>query len=119
MLNFLSDGDFARRFERSAPLCIPHTTRVVETQGRHPELRRLIARQRHQYAHLVGELDACCRKHDYRLAHASWGAESDAWLRAIELLAGKPEVFGSDVHRRQRGDGPTRGWSALRHWWRR
>ena len=29
------------------------------------------------------------------------------------------EVFGSDVHRRQRGDGPTRGWSALRHWWRR
>jgi hypothetical protein len=119
ILNFLHDGDFARRFERSAALCVLHTTRVVETQGTHPGLRRLIELQRHKYAHLVGELDEFCRKHDYRFAHESWGAESDSWLRAIELLAGKPEVFGSDVHRRKLRGGATRGWRLLRDWWRR
>ena len=119
ILNFLHDGDFARRFERSAPLCILHTTRVVQTQGTHPGLRRLIELQRHKYAHLVGELDELCRKHDYRFAHESWGAESDSWLRAIELLAGKPEVFGNDIHRRKLRDGGTGGWGALRDWLRR
>jgi len=118
ILNFLHDGDFARRFERSPLLCILHITRVVETQGRHPGLRRLIALQRHKYADLVGELDEFCRKYDYRFAHESWGAESDARLRATELLAGKPEVFGNDIHRRQLRDGSSRGWGVLREWWR-
>ena len=120
ILNFLYDGDFAHRFERSAPLCIPHTSRVVETQGQHPGLGRLITLQRHKYAHLVGDLDEFCRKHDYRFAHESWGSESDAWLRATELLAGKPEVFGNDIHRRKRGDSAIRGWGGildrLRQW---
>jgi hypothetical protein len=119
ILNCLSDRNFTQRFQRSAPLCILHTTRAAEAQATHPGLRGLIELQRQKYAHLVGELDELCRKHDYRFAHESWGAESDAWLRAIELLAGKPEVFGNDIHRRQLGDGSTRGWGALRDWWRR
>jgi Family of unknown function (DUF6062) len=116
ILNFLHDGEFAHRFERSAPLCVLHTTRVAETNGLHPSLRRLIELQRHKYAHLVGELAEFCRKHDYRFAHESWGSESDSWLRALELLAGKPEVFGNDIHRRKLGDGATRGWGILRDW---
>ena len=116
ILNSLHDGDFTRRFERSAPLCILHTTRAAETQGTHPGLRELIELQRHKYAHLVGELDQLCRKHDYRFAHESWGAEADSWLRAIELLAGKPEVFGNDIHRRKLRDGGSGGWGALRDW---
>ena len=118
LLNFLHDEDFAHRFERSTLLCILHITRVVETQGRHPGLRRLIALQRHKYANLVGELDEFCRKYDYRFAHEAWGAEADAGLRATELLAGKPEVFGNDIHRRQLRDGSSRGWGALRDCWR-
>jgi hypothetical protein len=116
ILNFLHDGDFARRFERSPPLCVLHTTRAVETQGPHPGLRKLIELQRHKYARLVGELEEFCRKHDYRFAHESWGSESDSWLRAIELLAGKPEVFGNNIHRRKLGDGVTRGWGTLHDW---
>jgi hypothetical protein len=116
ILNFLHDGDFARRFEHSAPLCVLHTTRAAETQGPHPSLRRLIELQRHKYARLVGELEEFYRKHDYRFAHESWGSESDSWLRAIELLAGKPEVFGNDIHRKKLGEGAPRGWSTLRDW---
>jgi hypothetical protein len=118
ILNFLHDGDFAQRFERSTLLCTLHIARVVETQGRHPGLCRLIALQRHKYAGLVGELDEFCRKQDYRFAHEAWGAEADAGLRATELLAGKPEVFGNDIHRRQLRDGSSRGWGVLREWWR-
>lgn len=116
ILNFLHDQDFAHRFEPSAPLCILHTTRVIETQSRHPQLRRLIGLQHRKYAHLVGELDEFRRKHDYRFTHESWGAESDAWLRAIELLVGKPEVFGNDIHRRKSGGGISGAWSSLRDW---
>jgi hypothetical protein len=116
ILNFLHDGDFVRRFERSAPLCVLHTIRAAETYGRHQSLRRLIELQRHKYAHLAGELEEFYRKHDYRFAHESWGSESDSWLRAIELLAGKPEVFGNDIHRRKLGEGASRGWGTLRDW---
>ena len=116
ILNFLGAEDFARRFEHSAPLCTLHTTRVVETQNRHPQLRRLIALQQRKYAHLVGELEEFCRKHDYRFTHESWGAESDAWLRAIELLVGKPAVFGNDIRRMKPRGGTSGAWSSLRAW---
>ena len=116
ILNFLHDEDFAHRFAHSAPLCILHTTRVVEAQSRHPQLRRLIGLQHGKYAQLVGELDEFCRKHDYRFTHESWGAESDAWLRAIELLVGKPEVFGNDIHRRKPAGGTSGAWSSLCNW---
>ena len=119
IVNFLDDRDFARRFERSAALCVLHTARLVQTQGPHPGLCRLIKLQRDKYTHLVTELDEFCRKHDYRFAHESWGAESDSWLRAIELLAGKPEVLGNEIYRRQLGGGATCGWGTLRDWLRR
>ena len=68
----------------------------------------------------VFDLDEFCRKQNYRFARESWGSESDAWLRATELLAGKPEVFGNDIHRRKRGDSAIRGWGGildrLRQW---
>jgi Family of unknown function (DUF6062) len=119
ILDFITDGDFAPRYEPSDPLCVLHTTRAVETQGTHPGLRRLIEIQRHKYALLVGELEEFCRKHDYRFASESWGAESDSWLRAIELLVGKPDVFGNDIHRSRLAKSIRRGWGTLQDWWQR
>jgi hypothetical protein len=119
ILDFITNGDFAPRYEASDPLCVLHTTRAVETLGTHPGLRRLLEIQRHKYALLVGELEEFCRKHDYRFAGESWGAESDSWLRAIELLVGKPDVFGNDIYRSRLGMGVRRGWSWLQEWWRR
>jgi hypothetical protein len=110
LLRFLHDAEFARRLESAAPLCVIHTMRVTEGHGSDADLRPLLDMQRRKYAHLVGELEEFCRKHDYRFSHESWGAESDSWLRAIELLVGRPEVFGNEVPRtglRTRGD----------HWW--
>jgi hypothetical protein len=113
VLNFLHDTEFARRFENSAGLCVIHTMRAVDRHGSHRYLRALIAVQRGKYAHLAGELEEFCRKHDYRFSHESWGAESDSWLRAIEYLVGKPNIFGNDIHRKGSGRGTTRWWALL------
>jgi Family of unknown function (DUF6062) len=123
ILNFLHDTEFARRFEDSTALCVIHTMRAVERHSSHRYLRELIAVQRGKYAHLAGELEEFCRKHDYRFSHESWGAESDSWLRAIEFLVGKPNIFGNDVHQKGSGHGTIRGWTLLmdrcRRWgWR-
>jgi hypothetical protein len=119
ILNLLHEEDFTERFERAAPLCISHTTQVIADWRRHPALPRLIALQHHKYASLVSQLEEFCRKHDYRYAHESWGSESNAWLRAIELLAGKPEIFGNDIHRREIRDGISGGWGSVWDWARR
>jgi Family of unknown function (DUF6062) len=123
ILDFLHDTEFARRFANSAGLCVIHTMRAVERHGSHRYLRELIAVQRGKYAHLAGELEEFCRKHDYRFSHESWGAESDSWLRAIEFLVGKANIFGNDVHQKGSGHGTIRGWTLLmdrcRRWgWR-
>jgi hypothetical protein len=113
VMNFLHDPDFMRRFERSSPLCILHTTVVLEDYCRHPELCSLITLQRQKYAQLVSILQEFCRKHDYRSAHESWGEESDDWLRAIEILAGKPDLFVNDIHLRKPVNAGLRGWRSL------
>jgi hypothetical protein len=94
-------------------LCVIHTLRAAEANGGHLHLRALIAIQRRKYAHMVGELEEFCRKHDYRFSHESWGSESDSWLRAIEMLAGKPDVFGNEVHRGDLGYSSTQWWGRL------
>ena len=111
ILNFLHDTEFAARFEHSAGLCVIHTMRAIEGHGSHRYLRQLIVVQRGKYAHLVGELEEFYRKHDYRFSHESWGPESDSWLRAIEFLVGRPDIFGNDVHRKGSGRGTIR-WGA-------
>jgi Family of unknown function (DUF6062) len=101
MLNFLDEEVFARRFETSFGVCLPHTARAAECHPSHPNLVALIEVQRGKHARLVAELEEFSRKHDYRFSREAWGMESDAWLRAIEALAGKAGVFGNDLQRRQ------------------
>jgi len=38
---------------------------------------------------LSTELKEYRRKHNYRYAHEPYGAEKDAWIRAIELFVGR------------------------------
>jgi hypothetical protein len=118
VINFLHDADFMRRFERSSPVCILHTTVALENHSRHPELRRLLVLQRQKYAQLGSALQEFCRKHDYQSTHEPWGPESDAWLRAIEILAGKPALFGNDIHFWRPDKADLRGWHTLSQWWR-
>jgi hypothetical protein len=114
ILRSLHEAEFACRLVNSAALCIIHTMRVAEVDDAHPHLPLLIEMQGRKYAHLVEELEEFRRKHDHRFSHECWGAESDSWLRAIELLTGKPGVFGNDVHRKSLGFSVARWWIRLR-----
>jgi Family of unknown function (DUF6062) len=99
LLNFIDEAVFARSFEASFGVCLPHLVRAADCHPSHPGLLTLIEAQHRKQVGLVAELEEFCRKHDYRFRHESWGSESDAWLRAIELLSGKAGVFGNDLER--------------------
>jgi hypothetical protein len=77
----------------------------------------LIEVQRGKQARLMAELAEFCRNHDYRFRHEAWGPESDAWQRAIEVLAGKAGVLGNDLQRYYAERRPRFMRSLLR-WWR-
>ena len=117
LLSFLDDEVFARRFEASFGVCVPHLVRAAEGHPSHPGLVTLIEVQRGKQARLVAELEEFCRKHDYRFRHEAWGSESDAWQRAIEVLVGKVGVFGNDLKRRH-AERRTRFVRSLLSWWR-
>jgi hypothetical protein len=117
VLNSLDDEVFARRFEASFGICVPHLVRAAEGHRSHPGLVTLIEVQRGKQTRLMAELEEFCRKHDHRFRHEAWGPESDVWQRVIEVLAGKAGVFGNDVQRRQPHHRPPFIQSLLR-WWR-
>jgi hypothetical protein len=101
LLNFFEEQVFARRFADTVfGVCLPHLVRAAERYPSHSGLVALIEAQRGKYAGLVVELAEFCRKHDYRFSRETWGLESGAWQRAIEVLAGKSGVFGNDLQRR-------------------
>jgi hypothetical protein len=117
LVNFIHEEQFARHFEASFGVCLPHLVKTAAGHASHPDLRILIELQRGKHAQLVADLQELCRKHDYRYSHQAWSLESDAWLRAIEVLAGKPGVFGNDLQWRQ-APRRTRFMQSLRKWWR-
>jgi hypothetical protein len=117
MLNFFDEEVFGRRFESSFGICLPHLGRAVDCHPSHPGLVTLIEVQRDKYAGLVAQLQDFARKHDYRFSREIWGMESDAWQRAIEVLAGKAGVFGNDLQRQYSNHRPRFVRSPL-SWWR-
>ncbi len=117
MLDFAHEAEFARRFETSFGVCLPHLMQAAVTHPFHAGLIALIEVQRRKHARLRAELEEFCRKHDHRYGREAWGEESDAWVRAIEVLAGKPGVLGNDLRRRHTPRRP-RLVESLLGWWR-
>lgn len=55
-------------------------------------LDQLLSLQGEALAALDGQLSEFLRKHDYRFREEGMGAESDSWIRAIAMVAGKPGI---------------------------
>jgi hypothetical protein len=73
------------RLEESACLCVSHVESVAAAATRdHAE--RLLALESEKLNKLRAELNEIIRKNDYRFRNEEWGAERDAWLRAINRL---------------------------------
>jgi hypothetical protein len=91
LIEALAEDAFRARLRASAGLCRPHFAQACEAASRAETIHVLVEIQIAVNARLLAELDEFIRKNDYRFIGEGFGAEGDAWIRAIERLAGAEE----------------------------
>ncbi|HOU39894.1 MAG TPA: DUF6062 family protein [Promineifilum sp.] len=79
----------AGAYAASDGLCLLHFRAVVARGQSGPALMTLVAAQRAHWQRLDGELEEFLRKSDYRFQHEKFGAERDAWQRALSAVSGQ------------------------------
>jgi hypothetical protein len=94
MLQFIDDPELDRAYWQSHGLCVPHALRALELGAGSAEARRLVGRTLDKWSELRRDLQGFVGKHDHRNRQPFTEAEADAYLRAIETLAGAAGVFG-------------------------
>ena len=70
-------------------LCLPHLRLALENIRDAAAFEKLLTMQREKLEGLKGELAEFIRKSDYQLIDKGFGLEGDAWLRAVDLIAGR------------------------------
>jgi hypothetical protein len=75
-------------YRQSDGLCLPHFKDLLAETGSPPTAQTLLQAQMHIWNRLDAELTEFIRKNDYRFQHEGFGAEKDAWIRAVEALGG-------------------------------
>jgi hypothetical protein len=88
LIESLPEHDFRVALRQSEGLCRTHYARACAAAPRAEALETLLEIQMEINARLVAELDEFIRKNDYRFMSEGFGAEGNAWVRAIERLAG-------------------------------
>ncbi len=92
LLDHTQDGRMAQAFTDAGGLCMVHLDRLITTTRQAAALARLISLQRECLLRLHDELTEFIRKNDYRFSSEGMGVERDSWVRAVEIVAGKPGV---------------------------
>jgi hypothetical protein len=92
LLEHLGEEPMAQAFCTSGGLCLVHLDQAATTIGTGTALTRLLDLEGTALDGLGHDLDAFIRKHDYQFRDEAPGGETDAWIRAIALVAGKPGV---------------------------
>jgi hypothetical protein len=72
--------------EASNGLCVAHIEMVLAAANPAPAATRLREWEQRRLAALQAELEEIIRKNDYRFRGETWGAERDAWQRALKKL---------------------------------
>jgi hypothetical protein len=86
--HLLGEDGLLAEYESSDGLCLPHLRLALARVRNKRVYEALVDAQRAIWGRLVAHLDEFIRKNDYRFQGEDWGEERDAWLRAIEALAG-------------------------------
>lgn len=96
LLDLITDMEFARAFEGSEGLCLPHLNLILRLDADHPKLPRFLEAQIPKVKRLHADLQDFLRQAKAPLATLT-EAEYDAiWRRVSEWTAGKPGVFGPE-----------------------
>lgn len=96
-IQFVNDPQFDQAYRRSQGLCVPHAVRALHLGAGTAEAQQLVARTLPKWAELRRDLQRFMDKHDYRKRQPFTEAESTAYLRALEMIAGAPGLFGNDL----------------------
>jgi hypothetical protein len=81
----LESAEVWAALETGDGLCVAHTERVL-AQAKPALAARLRQQEAARLAALQAELQELIRKNDYRFRGEPWGAESDAWRRALRKI---------------------------------
>jgi hypothetical protein len=92
LLGHIRDERMAQAFADAGGLCMVHLDRLSATTRQSAALERLLAVQRECLLRLHDELTEFVRKNDYRFSGEGMGPERDSWVRAVEIVAGKPGI---------------------------
>lgn len=90
----IGDSRLQVAFRESSGLCLPHVRQVLRFLDKSPQTETFLAIQRDIWTQLQAELQEFIRKADMNFTGEGFGTESDSWQRAINALAGSPNIFG-------------------------
>jgi len=96
LLDLITDMEFARAFESSAGLCLPHLNLILRLAPDHPHLPRLLEVQTPKVKRLHADLQDFLRKAKAPLATLTQAEHDAIWGRVTEWTAGKAGVFGHE-----------------------
>ncbi len=81
----VSKEEIWQAVDANAGICVPHIQQLMGEAS--PAMaKRLRDRETQRLTALQAELAEIVRKNDYRFRGESWGAEKDAWRRALDKL---------------------------------
>lgn len=79
-------------YQHSDGMCLAHFRLAVQQAPTEAALSGLLQAQKVVWQRLSSQLGEFIRKNDYRFQGEGFGPEADAWLRAVEAMAGPPPV---------------------------
>ncbi len=89
LLDHVGDDELAAALRRAGGLCLVHLDQAWGVTRDAAALERLARLQGEIMAALHEEMSEFIRKQDYRFRDEPIGAEGTAWIRAVEMVAGK------------------------------
>ncbi len=96
LLDVISDMEFARAFETSAGLCLPHLTLILRVAPNHSNLPKLLEAHILKAKRLHADLQDFLRQAKAPLVNPTQEDQDAMWGRLHEWTAGKPSVFGPE-----------------------
>lgn len=96
LLDLITDMEFARAFEGSIGLCLPHLDLALGLAPGHPNLPRLLEAHVLKVKRLHAEVQVFLRRVKAPLVLLTQAEQSAVWGRVLEWTAGKAGVFGPE-----------------------
>jgi hypothetical protein len=105
LLDLIEDMEFARAFEASGGLCLPHLDLVQRLAPNHPNLSRLLEAHIPKVKHLQADFQDFLRRAKAPLPTLAPGEAETVWARMLEWAEGKATVFGPERDPARQGVG--------------